>query len=145
MPNETQPFTMRSHSLQPNSLTLRIKLGYQKKIGRLGKSEMRRGEIWFAETERGGDRPVLVLTRDPVAARIGAVVVAQLTTHIRGLKSELRLDPILDGVPSECVVSFDNLATLPRSSFRSYVTTLSEGRMHLACASLNAALGCSAN
>jgi mRNA interferase MazF len=86
---------------------------------------------------------VLVLTRDPVAARIGAVVVAQLTTHIRGLKSELLLDPVMDGVPSECVVSFDNLATLPRSSFRSYVTTLSEGRMHLACFSLNAALGCS--
>ena len=32
---------------------------------------MRRGEVWFAATP-GGDRPVLVLTRDPVAARIGA-------------------------------------------------------------------------
>ena len=39
---------------------------------------MRRGEVWFAATP-GGDRPVLVLTRDPVAARIGAVVVAALT------------------------------------------------------------------
>ncbi len=32
---------------------------------------MQRGEIWFAATP-GGDRPVLVLTRDPVADRIGA-------------------------------------------------------------------------
>jgi mRNA interferase MazF len=39
---------------------------------------MRRGELWFAATP-GGDRPVLVLTRDPVADRIGAVVVAALT------------------------------------------------------------------
>ena len=39
---------------------------------------MQRGEIWFAATP-GGDRPVLVLTRDPVADRIGAVVVAALT------------------------------------------------------------------
>ena len=39
---------------------------------------MRRGEIWFAATP-GGDRPVLVLTPDPVAARIGAVAVAALT------------------------------------------------------------------
>jgi mRNA interferase MazF len=31
---------------------------------------MRPGEIWFAATP-GGDRPVLVLTRDPVAERIG--------------------------------------------------------------------------
>ncbi len=104
---------------------------------------MRRGEIWFAATGRGGDRPVLVLTRDPVAARIGAVVVAQLTTHIRGLKSELRLDPETDGVPSDCVVSFDNIVTIPQASFRSYVTTVSEARMHIACGALNAALGCS--
>ena len=32
---------------------------------------IRRGEIWFAATP-GGDRPVLILTRDPVADRIGA-------------------------------------------------------------------------
>ncbi len=36
---------------------------------------MKRGEVWFAATP-GGDRPVLVLKRDPVANRIGAVVVA---------------------------------------------------------------------
>ena len=34
---------------------------------------MQRGELWFAATP-GGDRPVLVLTRDPIADRIGAVV-----------------------------------------------------------------------
>ena len=39
---------------------------------------MRRGEIRFGATP-GGDRPVLVLTRDPVAERIGSVVVAALT------------------------------------------------------------------
>jgi mRNA interferase MazF len=42
---------------------------------------MRRGEIWFAATP-GGDRPVLVLTRDPVAGRIGSVVVAALTRTV---------------------------------------------------------------
>jgi hypothetical protein len=36
---------------------------------------MQRAELWFAATP-GGDRPVLILTRDPVADRIGAVVVA---------------------------------------------------------------------
>ena len=51
---------------------------------------MQRGEIWFAATP-GGDRPVLVLTRDPVAARIGSVVVAALTRTRRGLVSELEL------------------------------------------------------
>jgi mRNA interferase MazF len=51
---------------------------------------MQRGEIWFAATP-GGDRPVLVLTRDPVADRIASVVVAALTRTERGLVSELPL------------------------------------------------------
>ncbi|MCA1647541.1 MAG: type II toxin-antitoxin system PemK/MazF family toxin, partial [Chloroflexi bacterium] len=51
---------------------------------------MQRGDIWFAATP-GGDRPVLVLTRDPVAARIGSVVVAALSRTRRGLVSELDL------------------------------------------------------
>lgn len=103
---------------------------------------MRRGEIWFVETGRGGDRPVLVLTRDPVAARINSVVVAQLTTRVRGLTSELPLSPEQDGVPSPCVASFDNIVTVARSSLRRYVTTVSEARMVQACTVLNAALGC---
>jgi mRNA interferase MazF len=53
---------------------------------------MQRGDVWFAATP-GGDRPVLVLTRDPVAERIGSVVVAALTRTRRGLVSELDLDP----------------------------------------------------
>ena len=71
---------------------------------------MQRGEIWFAKT-KGGDRPVLVLTRDPVADRIGSVVVAALTRTKRGLVSELELSPESDDVPTECVVNFDNLHT----------------------------------
>ncbi|CAN5793627.1 hypothetical protein BH24ACT3_BH24ACT3_18240 [soil metagenome] len=51
---------------------------------------MVRGEFWWATTP-GGDRPVLVLTRDPVADRLAAVVVAACTRTIRGLQSELRL------------------------------------------------------
>lgn len=44
---------------------------------------MQRGDTWFAATP-GGDRPVLVLTRDPVAARIGP--------------SWLRRSPVPDGI-----------------------------------------------
>lgn len=102
---------------------------------------MKRGEIWFAATGRGGDRPVLVLTRDPVADRIDAVVVAALTTRIRGLTSELLLGAD-DGLARPCVVSFDNLHTIERGSFRRRVTTLSAARLREACRSLNDALGC---
>ncbi|MDE0580881.1 MAG: type II toxin-antitoxin system PemK/MazF family toxin [bacterium] len=99
-----------------------------------------RGEIWFAHTP-SGDRPVLVLTRDPVAARIGGVVVAALTRTIRGIASELLLTTD-DGVPVESVVNFDNVNTLPRYAFRRRVAQLSPERMKEACQVLKAATGC---
>lgn len=100
-----------------------------------------RGEIWFAATP-GGDRPVLVLTRDPVAERMRSVVVAALTRTMRGLVSELELTPTRDGVPTECVVNFDNIHTVERSALRRRVTALSPARMVEACRVLNDALGC---
>jgi mRNA interferase MazF len=102
---------------------------------------MQRGEIWFAITP-GGDRPVLILTRDPVAARIGSVVVAAVTRTRRGLVSELDLSAAIDGLPSDCVANFDNLHTLPRDAFRRRVAQLSPARMAEACRVLAAATGC---
>jgi mRNA interferase MazF len=102
---------------------------------------MQRGEVWFAVTP-GGDRPVLVLTRDPVAARIGSVVVASLTRTKRGLVSELDLSTDRDGVPSDCVVNFDNLHTLRRESFRRKIAVLDPGRMAEVCDVLAASTGC---
>lgn len=102
---------------------------------------MQRGDVWFAATP-GGDRPVLILTRDPVAGRIGSLVVAALTRTRRGLVSELYLSAGGDGVPTDSVVNFDNLHTLPRGMFRRRVTTLSAHRMAEACRVLAAASGC---
>jgi mRNA interferase MazF len=102
---------------------------------------MQRGEIWFAATP-GGDRPVLVLTRDPVADRIGSVVVAALTRTQRGLVSELLLTAAQDGLPSDCVVNFDNIHTVSRSAFRRPVMQLSAGRMAQVCRKLRDATGC---
>src|SRR5690242_4326275 len=72
----------------------RLPIGDPRRTGRTG--AMQRGEIWFAATP-GGDRPVLVLTRDPVADRIGSVAVAALTRTRRGLVSELVLTTGEDG------------------------------------------------
>lgn len=102
---------------------------------------MQRGDIWFAATP-GGDRPVLVLTRDPVAGRIDHVVVAALTRTKRGLVSELELKKRRDRVPTDCVVNFDNIHTIPRASMRRLVTTLSAARLAEACRALRDATGC---
>lgn len=102
---------------------------------------MQRGDIWFAKTP-GGDRPVLVLTRDPAADQIGSVVVAALTRTRRGLVSELELLRETDEVPTDCLVNFDNLHTLPRDSFRRPVTKLSPARLAESCRVLRDSTGC---
>lgn len=100
---------------------------------------MKHGEIWWAATP-GGDRPVLILTRDPVADRIGSVVVAALTRTVRDLVSELPLTKA-DGVPTDCAVNFDNVHTIPRETLRRRVTALSPSRLAEACRALQAASG----
>ncbi len=102
---------------------------------------MQRGEVWFAATP-GGDRPVLVLTRSPIADRIGSVVVAVLTRTVRGIVSELDLTPEADGVPTACVVNFDNIHTISRTSLRRRITTLSPARLADACQVLRDATSC---
>ena len=85
---------------------------------------------------------MLVLTRDPVAERIGSLTVAALTRTRRDLVSELQLTAARDHVPTDCVVNFDNLHTIPRAAFRRHVTTLSRARMAQACRALRDAIGC---
>ncbi len=101
---------------------------------------MVRGEVWWATTP-SGERPVVVLTRDPVADRIGAVVVAACTRTVRGLLSELSLGPD-DGMPEACVATFDNVHTLRRTAFRQRITQLPTSRMDEACRVLDRSLGC---
>lgn len=101
---------------------------------------MVRGEIWWASVP-GGERPVLVLTRDPVADRIGAVVVAACTRTIRGLKSEMPLG-VGDGMPQPCVASFDNLHTVRKAALSRLITRLRPERLDQVCEVMNHALGC---
>lgn len=96
--------------------------------------------MWFAATP-GGDRPVLVLTRDPVADRIGSVVVAALTRPC-GLVSELELTISEDGVPSDCVVDVDSIHTIPRTTFRRRIVELEPPRLAEACQRLRDSTGC---
>jgi mRNA interferase MazF len=57
-------------------------------------------------------RPVLVLTREAVRPYLTNVTVAPITTTIRGLSTELPVGPG-NGLDDECVVSLDNVQTIP--------------------------------
>jgi mRNA interferase MazF len=57
-------------------------------------------------------RPVLILTRELVRPHLRTVTVAPITTTIRGLSSEVRVDAT-NGLPEPSVVSCDNITTIP--------------------------------
>lgn len=69
------------------------------------------------------------------------VIVAYLTSTIRNIPTEVRLDTD-DGVPQECVISLDNLRTVSRALLSEPIATLSGARMHEVCRALAIATGC---
>src|SRR3989304_3303781 len=77
---------------------------------------MRRGEVWWADLGPPvGRRPVLLLSRDEAYAVRSLVIVASVTTRIRGMRSEVPLGPD-DGLPKVCVANLDTITTIARSS-----------------------------
>lgn len=57
-------------------------------------------------------RPVVVLTRELVRAHLRNVTVAPITTTARGLSTEVPVGPA-NGLDHACVVSLDNITTVP--------------------------------
>jgi mRNA interferase MazF len=88
------------------------------------------GQVWWANLpEPVGYRPVLILTRTDAIPHLNWVTVAPLTRSIRGIKSEVILEPA-DGVPQRCVVTLDNIATIEPAALLQQITTLSAQRMN---------------
>jgi mRNA interferase MazF len=102
---------------------------------------VRRGEVWWAELPApAGRRPVLLLSRDEAYEVRALVTVAPVTTRIRNIPVEVRLNPA-DGIPRESVVNFDTLTTVPKSVLKERLATLSESRMREVNRALAFALG----
>lgn len=99
------------------------------KIGRTAKI-MDRSEVWWADLPApAGRRPVLILTRSAAVAVRNQVVVAQVTTTIHSLPSEVRLSRA-DGMARDCVVNCDVLLTVPKDRLTGRITRLSPQRMN---------------
>jgi mRNA interferase MazF len=60
-------------------------------------------------------RPALVLTREAARGAMTKVTVAPITTTIKGLSSEVRVGPE-NGLEQQCVISLDNVLTVPVSA-----------------------------
>ena len=65
-------------------------------------------------------RPVLVLTRALVRPHLTRVTVAPITTTARGLSTEVGVGPD-NGLDHDCVVSCDNIVTVPRDTLGRHI------------------------
>jgi mRNA interferase MazF len=99
-----------------------------------------RGEVWWLEMPEGR-RPVCVLTRQAAIEVLSSVLVAPATRTIRDIPTELFLTK-KEGMPSDCVLTFDNLTTVPKVLLTQRITTVPEAKMSGLCAALRVATGC---
>lgn len=101
-----------------------------------------RGDIRLYRFSRPDkERPVLVLTRESALAYLSTATVAPITSTIRNVPSEVRLD-VEDGVKGPCAVNLHNAVTVAQERLGKRVAQLSARRMHQVCAALRFSLGC---
>ena len=99
----------------------------------------RQGEIWWAETE-DKRRPVLVVTRSEAVPVLTGIVIAPVTRTVRDIPTEIRLGEE-DGLPVECVASFDNLQRIRRSALVERLGSLGPRRDQI-CDAMRALADC---
>jgi len=101
-----------------------------------------RGEVWWCELAGIGRRPVVVLSRDAAIPRLRRALVAPCTTTIRGLASEVVLDPGDDPIPKRSSVNLDSVESASIAVLVDRLGRLSDARMREVCAALEVAVDC---
>jgi len=102
-----------------------------------------RGEVWWCELSEIGRRPVVVLSRDAAIPRLGRALVAPCTTTIRGLASEVVLEPSDDPIPRRSGINLDSIESVSVAVLVERLGRLSDERMRQVCAALKVAVDCS--
>jgi mRNA interferase MazF len=101
-----------------------------------------RGELWWCQPPEIGPRPVLVLSRDSAIPRLRRAVIAPCTTTIRGLASEVVLEPGHDPVRRRTAVNLDSIESVSLGVLTDRIGRLSDRRMLEVCAALAVAVDC---
>jgi mRNA interferase MazF len=101
-----------------------------------------RGEVWWCEIPEISRRPVVVLSRDAAIPRLRRVLVAPCTTTIRGLASEVVLEPDSDPIPRRSAVNLDSVESVSVAVLVSRLGRLADTRMREVCEALEIAVDC---
>jgi mRNA interferase MazF len=101
-----------------------------------------RGEVWWCELPDIGRRPVVVLSRDAAIPRLRRTLIAPCTSTIRGLPSEVALEPETDPVPRRCALNLDSVESVSIAVLVERLGQLGDERMREVCAALDVATDC---
>jgi mRNA interferase MazF len=102
---------------------------------------VRRGELWLAHVGRT-QRPVLLLTRSEVIDVRDLITVAEVTTSIRGLASEVNVDHLEVGLDRPSVINCDGIHTVAQTALSGPLGQVSDDTMRRVCSAISYALGC---
>ena len=102
----------------------------------------RRGELWWCELPQIRRRPVVVLSRDVAIPRLGRALVAPCTTTVRGIPSEVTLEPGDDPVDRRSAVNLDSVESVSLGVLVDRLGTLTPERMRQVCQALEIAVDC---
>ena len=102
---------------------------------------MKQHEIrWASLPQPVGRRPVLLLTRTPAYAYLNKVIVAEITTTLRGIPQEVPLGR-REGLPQASVANLDNVHVIPKACLGGLLGALRAGREREVKRALGYALG----
>lgn len=81
-------------------------------------SEVKRGEVWWAELpEPAGRRPVVLVSNDRSYDLRSKIIVVEVTTRARGLDTEIPIGS-REGLPKKCWANTDNIFTIDKFRLR---------------------------
>jgi mRNA interferase MazF len=103
-----------------------------------------RGEVWWCELPEIGRRPVVVLSRDAAIPRLRRALIGPCTTTVRGIPSEVLLEPGEDPVPLAAAVNLDSVESVSLGTLVERLGRLSDDRMRQVCRALEIAVACEA-
>jgi mRNA interferase MazF len=107
-----------------------------------GRVEISRGDIWNYEFRRPDKRrPVVVLSRPEALSVLHTVIVAPITSTIRGLPSEV-LVGTAEGLKHDSAVNLDHIQTVERALLSHYLGRLDDTKLRAVCRALAVATGC---
>jgi mRNA interferase MazF len=102
---------------------------------------MIRGEVWWAQLDPpAGRRPVLLVSRNDAYIARSLIMVAPVSTRIRGIAAEVNLG-LGDGMPRVCAANLETLRTVSKARLVERITLLSPERLEEVDEALHFALG----